>query len=89
MRAPIRSRIRRRESGATAGVSHFGLRLYDDRLTLAQTTALAQRAEARGYETVWVPESAGKEAFSQLTAYALETRRFRVATSGREVAVYA
>src|SRR5262245_52196159 len=61
-------------------MNHLGLRLYDDALTVAQTTVLAQRAEAQGYGTVWVPESAGKEAFSQLTACALETRRLRVAT---------
>jgi alkanesulfonate monooxygenase SsuD/methylene tetrahydromethanopterin reductase-like flavin-dependent oxidoreductase (luciferase family) len=59
---------------------HLGLRLYDDGLSVAQTARLAQRAEARGYETVWVPESAGREAFTQLGVYALSTRSLHLAT---------
>ena len=60
--------------------THLGLRLYDEGLSIAQMTMLAQRAEARGYDIVWVPESAGREAFTQLGVYALATRSLRLAT---------
>jgi probable F420-dependent oxidoreductase len=58
----------------------LGLRLYDDELTTAQATQLARRAEASGYTTVWTPEGAGKEAFGQLTAYAVATDRIQLGT---------
>lgn len=58
----------------------LGLRLYDDALSTIQTLELAERAEARGYDTIWMPESAGREAFSQLAVYAVRTRRLRLGT---------
>lgn len=63
-----------------ASIARLGLRLYDDRLRSAETIRLAQQAEAQGYGTVWVPESAGKEAFTQLGAYAVSTRSLQLAT---------
>jgi probable F420-dependent oxidoreductase len=47
---------------------------------MQQLIDLARLAEARGYDSIWVPEGSGKEAFSQLTAYALSTRRVQLGT---------
>lgn len=59
-----------------------------ERLGIAMTSVLpvddlraaACAAEERGYDSVWVTEGSGKDAFSQLTALALATRRVRLAT---------
>jgi probable F420-dependent oxidoreductase len=47
---------------------------------MRQLIDLARLAETRGYESLWVPEGSGKEAFSQLTAYALSTHRMQLGT---------
>lgn len=47
---------------------------------MQQLIELARLAEARGFDSVWVPEGSGKEAFSQLTAYALSTQRVHLGT---------
>ena len=57
-----------------------GVRLREERVTLRQLIDLARLAEARGYESIWVPEGSGKDAFSQLTAYALSTQRVQLGT---------
>jgi probable F420-dependent oxidoreductase len=49
-------------------------------MTIRQLIDLAGLAEARGYESIWVPEGSGKDAFSQLTAYALSTQRVQLGT---------
>ncbi|MQF69755.1 LLM class flavin-dependent oxidoreductase [SAR202 cluster bacterium AD-804-J14_MRT_500m] len=41
---------------------------------------LAQMAEQRGYETIWVPEGMGQDAISQLSAFATQTNRIRLGT---------
>jgi alkanesulfonate monooxygenase SsuD/methylene tetrahydromethanopterin reductase-like flavin-dependent oxidoreductase (luciferase family) len=41
---------------------------------------LARLAETCGYESLWVPEGSGKDAFSQLTAHALATRTIQLGT---------
>jgi probable F420-dependent oxidoreductase len=61
-------------------MARTGVRLREERLTVRQLIDLARLAEARGYESIWVPEGSGKEAFSQLTAYALSTERVRLGT---------
>jgi probable F420-dependent oxidoreductase len=61
-------------------MARVGVRLREERLTMHQLIELARLAEARGYESIWVPEGSGKEAFSQLTAYALSTQRIRLGT---------
>jgi probable F420-dependent oxidoreductase len=58
----------------------LGVRLRDERLSVPQLMELARLAEARGYDSLWVPEGSGKEAFAQLTAYALATQRLRLGT---------
>ncbi len=55
-----------------------GLRLRDDRLPFADLIALARLAEARGFEVLFVPESSGREVFTQLAAYACHTTRIRL-----------
>jgi 5,10-methylenetetrahydromethanopterin reductase len=61
-------------------VARLGLRLNEARLPVPRLVDLARLAEAAGYESVWVPEGSGKDAFSLLTAYALATRRIRLGT---------
>ncbi len=46
----------------------------------AQATAHAERAEALGYEAVWMPEAFGSDAFTLLGLIAGRTRRLRLAT---------
>jgi probable F420-dependent oxidoreductase len=57
-----------------------GIRLREERVTMQQLIDLARLAEARGYESIWVPEGSGKDAFSQLTAHALSTQRVQLGT---------
>jgi probable F420-dependent oxidoreductase len=61
-------------------MARVGVRLREERLTMPQLIDLARLAEAHGYESLWVPEGSGKEAFSQLTAYALSTHRIKLGT---------
>jgi probable F420-dependent oxidoreductase len=61
-------------------MARIGLRLREERVTMPQLIELARLIEARGYESIWVPEGSGKEAFSQLTAYALATQRVQLGT---------
>src|SRR5262245_37961797 len=57
-----------------------GLRLREERLPVRQVAELARLAEACGYESLWVPEGSGKDAFSQLTVHALATRTIQLGT---------
>lgn len=59
-------------------MARIGLRLRDDRLSFPDLMSLARLAEARGYETLFVPESSGREVFTQLTAFATATERLRL-----------
>jgi probable F420-dependent oxidoreductase len=61
-------------------MARLGVRLREERVAIRQLIDLARLAEARGYGSVWVPEGSGKEAFSQLTAYALSTQHVRLGT---------
>ncbi len=61
-------------------MARVGVRLREERVTLRQLIDLARLAEARGYESIWVPEGSGRDAFSQLTAYALSTQRVQLGT---------
>lgn len=54
--------------------------LLSARLPLAALVTAARRAEELGYAILWVPEESGKDAFTQLTALALNTSRIRLAT---------
>ena len=52
------------------------LRTY---LPIQQSMELAQEAERRGFHSVWVTEGMdSKDAFTQMTAYALKTQRIRM-----------
>jgi probable F420-dependent oxidoreductase len=61
-------------------VVRMGIRLREERITMRQLIDLARLAEAHGYESIWVPEGSGKDAFSQLTAYALSTQHVQLGT---------
>ena len=49
-------------------------------ISASESIELAQTAEQRGYETVWVPEGMGLDAISQLSAFATHTSRIRLGT---------
>ena len=50
-------------------------------LTATEIAACAERAEALGYESVWVAEGHGGDQFAILAACALRTRRIRLGTA--------
>lgn len=50
-------------------------------LTASEIAACAERAEALGYESVWVAEGHGGDQFAILAACALRTRRVRLGTA--------
>ncbi len=58
----------------------LGVRIREEALPTRQVIELARLAEAMGYESVWVPEGSGKDAFTQLAAFALSTARVRLGT---------
>ena len=62
-------------------MARFGVRLENDpQLTPADSIELAQLAESRGYEMVWVPEGSGRDSLTQLTFLACHTGAVRLAT---------
>lgn len=63
---------------AGAGLPHLALRLREDRLPIAAVVELVQLAEAWGYSGLWVPENTGREAFTQLGAFAAATERINL-----------
>jgi len=59
----------------------LGLNLpYEGSLSFAEAVELAQRAEALGFESVWMPEAYGTDAVSILGALAARTERIRLGT---------
>ena len=62
-------------------MARFGVRLENDpQLTPADSVDLAQLAESRGYEMVWVPEGSGRDSLTQLTYLACHTGAVKLAT---------
>ena len=62
-------------------MARIGVRLETGpHLSPHQLLELAQLAEKRGFETVWVPEGSGTEALTQLTAFACGTSRIKLGT---------
>jgi probable F420-dependent oxidoreductase len=62
-------------------VSRLGLALpFFHAFPVAEYVGLAREAEARGYDTAWVAEVAGADAFTPMTLIASGTTRLRVAT---------
>jgi len=53
---------------------------FGENVTLQKTIELAQRAEALGYDTLWVGEAWGRDAFTSLTNLACHTSRVKLAT---------
>src|SRR5437899_8125978 len=59
----------------------LGLNLpYEGSLAFAEAAELAQRAEALGFESVWMPEAYGTDAVSILGALAARTERIQLGT---------
>src|ERR1700716_3066955 len=59
----------------------LGLNLpYEGSLAFPETVELAQRAEALGYASVWMPEAYGTDAVSILGALAARTERIQLGT---------
>jgi F420-dependent oxidoreductase-like protein len=59
----------------------LGLNLpYEGSLAFSEAVELAQRAEALGYESVWMPEAYGTDAVSILGALAARTERIQLGT---------
>ncbi len=62
-------------------MARIGVRLENDpNLAPAGHQSLARLAEERGYETVWVPEGAGRDSPTLLTSMAMTTERVKLAT---------
>ena len=59
----------------------LGVRLdIDPQISSQEHRELASLAETSGYETVWVPEGAGRDAMTQLTAIAMTTQSLKLGT---------
>jgi len=59
----------------------LGLNLpYEGTLAFPEAVELAQRAEALGFESVWMPEAYGTDAVSILGALAASTQRIQLGT---------
>ncbi len=62
-------------------MARIAVRLENDpQLTPADSVELAQLAESRGYEMVWVPEGSGRDSLTQLTYLACHTGSVKLAT---------
>jgi alkanesulfonate monooxygenase SsuD/methylene tetrahydromethanopterin reductase-like flavin-dependent oxidoreductase (luciferase family) len=58
----------------------LGVRIRDSHLTITSMQDLVRLAERRGYASVWLPESPGREVFTELTALVLSSERIRIGT---------
>jgi probable F420-dependent oxidoreductase len=58
----------------------LGVRVRDSHLGIPAMRDLVRLAEQKGYDSVWLPESVGREAFTELTALVLVSERIRVGT---------
>ena len=62
-------------------MARLGLRLENDpRLTLSDLVEIVQLAEQHGFESVWVPESGGRDALTLLATLAQTTRHIKFGT---------
>ena len=62
-------------------MTRYGVRFENDHsLTPQDLQELARMAEERGYESVWVPEGAGRDSLTALAAIAVVTERVRLGT---------
>jgi len=58
----------------------LGVRIRDSHLAITEMRDLTKLAEHKGYDSVWLPESMGREALNELTALVLAGERIRVGT---------
>lgn len=58
----------------------LGVRLRDNALPFPAMRELVRLADARGYDSAWLPESQGREVFTELTALVLSSSRLRIGT---------
>ncbi len=58
----------------------LGVRIRDSHLAISSMQELVRLAESRGYASVWLPESPGREVFTELTALAMSSERIRIGT---------
>src|SRR5439155_837806 len=70
----------RRRSGYDATVKIGVIVPYEGGLPFADALEMTQRAEALGFDSVWVPEAWGTDAISLLGALAARTERIRLGT---------
>jgi probable F420-dependent oxidoreductase len=61
-------------------MNRIGVRIRDSALSIADMRDLACLAEARGLESVWLPENMGRDALAELIVLAQSTTRIRVGT---------
>lgn len=61
-------------------IGKLGVWTFFDRMTAAQAAESAQRIEALGYGTLWVPEALGREVFSHAAFLLASTKSLVVAT---------
>lgn len=62
-------------------MARYGVRLENDpRLTPKDYQELARQAEEKGYETVWMPEGAGRDSLTTLATMALNTETITLGT---------
>src|SRR5437773_10803182 len=70
----------RRRSGYDATVKIGVILPYEGGLPFADALEMTQRAEALGFDSVWIPEAWGTDAISLLGALAARTERIRLGT---------
>lgn len=58
----------------------LGVRIRDPHLDIWAMRELTQLAQRHGYDSVWLPESPGREVFTELTALVLGSERIRIGT---------
>lgn len=58
----------------------LGVRIRDNGLALSDMRDLVNLAEEKGYDSVWLPESMGRDALGELTALLAMSQRIRIGT---------
>jgi probable F420-dependent oxidoreductase len=58
----------------------IGVRIRDNGLALSDMHDLVNLAEGKGYDSVWLPESMGRDALGELTALLAMSQRIRIGT---------
>lgn len=61
-------------------LGRLGVWTWLDGLSADQAVAFAQRVEALGYASLWLPEAIGRDPFAQIAFLAPQTQRLRFAT---------